>query len=104
MRNPYQPGATVGRDFRNFVPGSRPDRMYNAYADVYYAAVFGYGHTRQPRPGTAIDLARYTSWKKRAMSATRNIGSRRTLREDDFTENQWQAMFLDMVAIKDGDA
>lgn len=70
---PYSPGTvTEHNPTSKYGPNGYPPReaaLWDAYADVFYALMYGFDDTRQPDPGEAIDPERYEAWRKKVLDA-----------------------------------
>ena len=72
----HQPGLVVNRQFNNY--NAFQDALWEAFDDFYYADVGGYGNTRMPTPGKAIEPVNsynldFNDWKNTQVSITLSI-------------------------------
>lgn len=100
MTNPYVPGQTTKRQFNNYSPYQ--EAMWQAMADTFYANLGGYGHTRLPTPGKAIDLAGFFAWQEKVVSAWEGESHRDVdtvgMKEGDMPGHLWLYWYERMVA------
>lgn len=83
------------------------EALWQAMNDVYYAAVYGYGHTRQASPGRAFDMQAFESWKAKVVAAwaqesVRDAGTRGADMEEipDSLWLYWYERVLDAEPLK----
>ena len=91
--------------WRDYNPYQR--ELWRAWNDAYYAAAYGYGHTRMPAPGQQIDTTRYQAWKQRVVAMSQNEAGRyasneriRGMEAEDWPENLWLYLYQQMLAAE----
>ena len=97
----HQPGLVVNRQFNNY--NAFQDALWEAFDDFYYADVGGYGNTRMPAPGKAIEPVNsynldFNDWKKRVIErwkaeAGRDAQTRGVSSEEEFPANLWYYLY-----------
>ena len=91
---PYRPGGNYQRPVTWGPYNPYQATLWQCYTDAYLAHYYGYADTRQPRPGSVIDPARYAAWKAKMVERQqyevgRSYGAQRALEVADLPEHLW---------------
>ena len=73
---PFPPGIIVRRPYS---PSSYNDHqwaLWQAFNDVYYAQVYGFGETRQASPCVLLDRGRFEAWRQKVLAGWRQEAGR----------------------------